>query len=74
MHCCIGTSPTPTASRRTFPTRGREGGGAASRGPESFMQSEAFGRAREKHAALLPPLYGEGGERSEPGGVGVLRP
>ncbi len=74
MHGCIGASPTPAALRRTLPMKGREGGGAISGQRRILVQPSDSSLVSNRYATRLPPLYGEGGERSELGGVGVLRP
>lgn len=66
--------PTPAASRRTLPIKGREGGGLFRGNNQRFMQAKVCDLDGDVRAVALPPLYGEGGEHSEPGGVGVLRP
>ena len=54
--------------------KGREGGGLFRGNNQRFMQAKVCDLDGDVRAVALPPLYGEGGEHSEPGGVGVLRP
>ena len=62
-----GVSPTRRASRATLPARGRDRNGASRRIDQSLMQFVVFEFLRFAYA--VPSLGGEGGSRSEPGGV-----